>query len=289
MKQQKDLTSIVIVNYNGKDLLKNCTDSIRKHTKKGTYNIVIFDNGSKDGSLKLLKKAEDIHIIKNNSNLGFPKANNKGTEYTLKKFNPKYIYFLNNDTLVTPNWLTEVIKVAETEEDIGIVSAKQLDFQGKPTNSLGWINMFGVKYHHGNEIKEVGWANGACLLVKSTVFKKIGLLDEEYSPAYYEETDFEKRATDAGFKIMYAPKSVVYHKGGATSATINQDAIFETFYKNRIRFFLKNHSWFYFIPRFFLDLFKAIKKGKGRLLMKSYKIGLDSLKKKDIKALVKPL
>lgn len=281
MKQLKDLTSIVIVNYNGKKFLKNCIDSIRKHTKKGTYNIVIVDNGSKDGSLKDIKKSKDIHLIKNKSNMGFPKANNQGTAYALKKFNPEYVYFLNNDTLVTSHWLKEAINVAEMDRNIGIVSAKQFNFEGNHyRKSLGWIKMWGVKYYHGTEIKELGWVNGACILVRSSVFKKIGLLDEEYSPAYYEETDFEKRANDAGFRIMYAPKSVVYHKGGGSATTFSQDALFELFYKNRIRFFIKNYSWFYFIPRFFQDFSKALKTGRVRLLIKSYKKGLNSLKKK---------
>ena len=269
-----------MVNYNGGDYLKNSIDSVRKNTKKGTYKIILIDNNSMDGSLKSVKEAPDLHIIKNDSNSGFSKGNNQGIKYALKKFNPKYFYLLSNDTLVNPNWLSESIDVAETNKDIGIVAPRQLDFEGKPTNSIGWIKRWGVKYHQGDKIKEIGWANGACFLVKTTLFEKIGLLDEGYSPAYYEETDFDKRAIDAGFKILYAPKSIVYHKGGGSSTTFSQDRIFEVFYKNRIRFFLKHYSWFYFLPRIFLDFFKALKKGRVRLLFKSYRRGFLSLKNK---------
>ena len=276
---KKSKVCVIIVNFNNKNLLKDCLDSIKKNTKYIGFKVIVVDNGSNDGSKEILKNEfKWVDLIKNKENLGFPKANNIGTEYALKRYKPDYVYFLNNDTKVIKGWLTEAVEVAEKDNKIGLVASKQVNFQGQPIKSAGWIKSFGVKYYFRNKIREVGWVNGACLLIKKEVIEKIGLLDEEYSPAYYEETDFEKRALNKGYKIFYAPKSIVYHKGGETSKKLNQDIIFYTFYKNRARFFLKHFPIYYFFPRIILDIFKSLKSKKLPLLLKAYKDGRNSLK-----------
>jgi len=276
----KPKVGIVIVNYNGKALLKDCLNSIRKNTNSPDYEIVVVDNASIDGSLEMLKKQfKEVAVIRTKENLGFPKANNLGTKYLLKEYRPDYFYFLNNDTKVTKNWLVEAIKVSK-EHNADLVTSKQLDFDGNPCKIIGKINFLGVTYYYGDTIREVEWANGATFLLTKKVIEEIGFLDEKYSPAYYEESDFEMRAKGRGFKIFYAPKSLVYHKGGQTSKNIKSDYITYVFYRNRIRFFFKYYPKWFFLPRFFFDVFKAIKEGRVRSLFKAYKDGINLMNKK---------
>jgi GT2 family glycosyltransferase len=258
--------AIIIVNYNGGEYLKNCLDSIKKNTLYKNYKVIVVDNNSNDGSNKLVKE----NLIINKKNEGFSKGNNIGIKYALKKYNPDYFYLLNNDTIVKKNWLTEAIKTIEKYPLAGIVGSKQLNFDGEETIYSGWIKMFRVKYHYGKET-EVNWVSGAGMLIKKEVMEKIGLLDEIYSPAYYEETDFEKRAMINGFKIFNCPTSIILHKGGATASKLNFD---EIFYRNRIIYFLKYYNLFYFLPRVIIDLLRGIKNKNLKIVLSGYKKGL---------------
>jgi len=266
--------NIIIMNYNEKGYLKNCIDSIKKNTSYSNYKIIVIDNNSGDGSKKLVKlKYPDVDLIKNPKNYGASKTLNIGIKYAIKKYNPDYFYLLNNDTLVKKNWLSEAIKTSEKYSLCGIVGSKQLTFERKPTISAGWIKMFGVKYYYGDEEKEVSWVSGAGFLIKKEVISGIGLFDEIYNPAYYEETDFEKRAMLVGFKIIHCPKSIFLHKGGVTTSKINTN-FDEIHYRNRIIYFLRYYSWFYFLPRIILDIIRGIKNRKLKEVFSGYKKGL---------------
>ena len=273
--------SIIIANYNEKNYLKNCIDSIIKNTYYN-YKIIVVDNNSTDGSKEMIENNyPNLDLIKDYKKYLMARLWNIGINYGIKKYNSDYFYLLNNDTIVKPYWLQEVIKTAEKDLNIGIVGSKQLNFENKPSISSGWINMFGVKYYYGNEEKEVNWVSGAGFLVKKTVIEKIGLFDEIYSPAYYEETDFEKRAMLNGFKILHCPTSIFLHKEGATTNKSKIDYK-EFHYKNRIIYFLKYYNWFYFMPRLIIDIIRGIKNKELKIILKGYKEGL-KLKSKVIK------
>jgi hypothetical protein len=267
------------MNFNGKEYLKNCLDSIKRNTNYGNHKILVLDNNSKDGSKKLIKtKYFWVDLIENLRNEGASRTLNIGIKYAIKKYNPDYFYFLNNDTIVKKNWLTEAIKTAEKRKDIGIVGSKQLTFDKKPAISAGWIKFLGVKYYWGDEEKEVNWVSGAGFLVKKEVIKKIGVFDETYNPAYYEESDFEKRVINAGFRIINCPRSVIYHKGSGTIGNFKDNKYFSIFYRNRLIFFLRHYSFFYFFPRLIYDILKSIRIKKLRLLFKAYKEGIMSVR-----------
>lgn len=269
--------AIIILNWNGKDLLKNCLKSIEKLTLHKSYKIFVVDNNSKDGSQEMIKKEfkkVDLHERKVND--GFARANNEAIKIVKKKYDPKYYFLLNNDTLVTKGWLTGLLNVAnKTHADI--LGPKQYSFENKPGITGAWFYPFGIKYYRGNKIKEVDWVSGACYLINKRVFEKIGFLDEGFT-FYYEETDFEKRAKNAGFKIFCAPSSKIYHKGGATSVNLSRRWEFYTFFSNRMRFFMKNYSVFYFLPRLIWDFIRALISSRVGLLIKAYKDGYKSLK-----------
>jgi len=264
------------MNYNEKVYLKNCLDSILRNTYYNNYKIVVFDNNSTDGSKELVKTHYPrVDLIENTENSGASKAFNIGIEYCINKYDIDYMYFLNNDTLVKPYWLTEAIKTADKEKSIGIVGSKQLNFNNESTISAAWIKMFGVKYYYGNEEKEVDWVSGAGFLVKRNVLNKLEF-DEIYMPAYYEETDFEKRAQIEGFKVVHCPTSVFLHKGGVTTDKSKIDYS-EIHYRNRIIYFLRYHSWFYFLPRLAIDIIRGIKENKIKIVLSGYKKGLKLL------------
>lgn len=264
------LVSIIIINLNGKEFIKNCLRSIKKNTSYQDYKVIVVDNNSNDGSQDLIKsKFKWVDLIENKSNRGFSGANNDGIKYAIKRYNPDYFYLLNNDTLVEKGWLNEVIKVVESDDTIGIVGSKQLTFDRKPTNCAGWINSFGVKYYFGDEYKFVKWVSGAGFLIKKEVIKKIGLLDEMYNPVYYEESDWQKRALLNGFKIVYCPKSIFLHKGGGDSKQEKRINFNLIFYINRARFFSRYYP-LGFILRFFTDIYRSKRKIKFKEMITSY-------------------
>lgn len=271
--------TIIILNFNGKDLLNDCLNSIRSETIYEDYKVIVIDNNSSDGSQEIIKSNfKWVDLVQNKENLGFSKGNNIGIKYAMKRYHPDYFYLLNNDTKITKGWLEEAVKTGERDKKIGIVGSKQLTFDGKPTISAGWINFFGVKYYFGNEEKDMNWISGAGLLIKKEVIEQIGILDEIYSPAYYEESDFEKRAINAGFRIINCPRSVIYHKGSGTIGNFKDNKYFSIFYRNRLMFFLRHYSFFYFFPRLIYDILKSIRIKKLRLLFKAYKEGIMSVR-----------
>lgn len=269
---------IIIANLNEKEFLKGCLNSIRKNLYKN-YKIIVVDNASIDGSQNMIRhKYTWVDLVQNKVNRGFAGGNNDGIEYAIKKYSPNYFYLLNNDTIVEKEWLNETIKIAEKNQNIGIVGSKELTFERKPAICAGWMKMFGVKYYFGKENKEVDWVYGAGILIRKEVIKKIGLLDEIYNPAYYEEIDFEKRTLLAGFKIVHCPKSIFLHKGGATTSKFNKN-FSQLFYKNRIIYFFRYYPKIYFIPRLINDLFYGIKNGKLMNVIRGYKMGIKTFKK----------
>ena len=268
--------SIIIMNYNEKDYLKDCLNSIERNTYYENYNIIVIDNNSTDGSKDLIKKL-GMDFINYDKEYHASKIINLGIKHAIKKYNSDYFYLLNNDTIVKKNWLSEAVKTMEKDSQIGIVGSKQLTFEEEPTISAGQIHMFGVKYYYKDE-KEVNWVSGAGMLIKKEVIDKIGLFDEIYKPCYYEETDFEKRASLNGFKIFHSPKSIFLHKGGVTTCKSNIN-FNKAHYRNRIIYFLRYHSLIYFLPRLIIDILKGIKNKQLTIILKGYKEGLKCLRK----------
>lgn len=176
-----------------------------------------------------LPSNKKLRLILNERNYGFVEGNNIAIRYALKVLNPDYILLLNNDTVVDPNFLTELIRVAEDDEKIGVVGPKiyYYDFNGR--KDIIWFaggvsDVKNGKFYHfmigrpntkDTRIKEVDFITGCCMLIKKTVFGRIGLLDIIYF-AYCEDIDFSLRAKRDGFKIVYVPIAVIWHKVSAT-------------------------------------------------------------------------
>jgi len=234
------LVSIIILNWNGKQDTEQCIESIYKNTSYKNFEIVLVDNGSNDGSVEMLKKLQKckkIHqLVLNRENNGFGGGNNQGMEVA----KGDYLFLLNNDTFVTKNWLRNIVKVAESRKDIGIVGPHfplvqdpEFVFGGGYTDDAGRaVNMYNRK---DMAVEQV---SGGAFLIKRELFAKIGFFDEGFFPIYFEEADYCARARKAGFKVFYTLKSKILHNEGAATSKQANKWRYVTINKNRIRFVL---------------------------------------------------
>lgn len=234
--------SVIVLNFNGKKDTLACLESSKKlKIENYKLEIILVDNGSTDGLVEVVRReSPKLIIFENGENLGFAEGNNVGIKYALENGGDEII-LLNNDTLADKNLAEELIRVAESDPQIGVISpkiyfAKGYEFhkdrykeneRGKVIwyagGKMDWQNILGShrgvdEVDHGQYDKqeETDFATGCCMLVKREVFEKIGLLDKKYF-LYLEDLDFCERAKRAGFKIIYAPKAVLWHKNAASS------------------------------------------------------------------------
>lgn len=218
--------AIIILNWNGKEDTLKCLDSVKK-LRYDNYVVYVVDNGSTDGSQEEIRKRFPwVHLIENTKNLGFAKGNNIGIKKALEDPEIKYVFLLNNDTTVDPNCLLEMIKVAETYENVGIIQPKMLRMDDPKTiDSTGHVFRWGRLVDRGigevdrgqydDKLEIIGACAGACLY-RREMLEDIGLFDESFF-AYYEDAELSWRAYRRGWKARYVPTAIVYHKRGGTS------------------------------------------------------------------------
>src|SRR5260221_2758489 len=234
----KPKVSIIVVNYNGGKVFEDCLKSLKKLTYPN-YELIIFDNGSTDGTQKYATHKSD-------KNLGFVGGNNKG----LEKANGKYVLLLNNDTTVPTNLLDILVARMEKDETIGVVQPKiylmdragYLDNAGSFFTKIGFLEHWGFNKKDSREFEkevEIFSAKGACMLIRKDLIDKIGLFDDDYF-AYFEESDFCFRVWISGFKVLFFPKTFIYHKVGFTTKTQNVNFLNYLYYRNRINSLIKN-------------------------------------------------
>ena len=242
------LVSIIIVNWNAKEDLKECLGSLSTIDYLN-YEIILVDNGSTDGSVSLVRKQfPEVIIVESDKNLGFAEGNNLGYQ----KSKGEYILFLNNDTIVTRDFLRELVNFIKGKKDVAVIQPKIL-FHRPGTTAHHKINSIasflldsGFLYHldYGKkETKkvlpyEIFSAYGACFLARRNVIDKVGLFDPDYF-AYFEETDFCHRLWLAGYKVMILPDVFIYHKGEKTAQELSLTFIQYHSFKNRIFSFFK--------------------------------------------------
>lgn len=216
--------SIIVLNWNGLEDTIECLESLQKVTYPN-YEVIVIDNGSQGNDAQVLREgfSDYIHLIQNDKNYGYTGGNNIGIRYALSNSSPDYLLILNNDVAVAPDFLTEMVNVAEGNDSIGIVGPK-VYFHDSPNviQSAGCrLSMRkGIGTIIGNKeiddgqydtVREMDHVMGCCLLIKREVVEKIGLFDESYF-CYWDETDYCIRARKAGYKVIYAPKARLWHK-----------------------------------------------------------------------------
>ena len=226
--------SIVIVSYNTKDFLKNCLESIKKTAKDFSYEIIVVDNASKDGSSEMvIKNFKDVMLISNKENFGFSKANNTG----VKKTSGRYVLFLNPDTVIYGNVLKKMIDFMDNQKQAGAATCKLVlpngniddaSHRGFPTpwNSFshfsGLSKIFGKTKIFGgynlefldlNKTHEIDSLAGAFMLVRRQAGVDVGWWDEDYF-FYGEDLDFCYKLKEKDWKIYYVPEvSILHFKG----------------------------------------------------------------------------
>lgn len=270
MKKMSPAVFIILLNWNNRKDTMNCIDSINR-LDYPNFKVVVVDNGSIDGSPEIIKKKFPmVHLIRNKENLGFSIGNNVGIRYALRR-DAKYVFVLNNDTILDKNCLRELVKVAESDLKIGIVGPKIYIFDGSQNRiwfAGGKTNWWkGEAKHIGfNEedegqydvVKEVDFITGCALLIKRKVIKEIGLFDPFYSPIYFEDADWCSRARRDGYKIVYVPKAKLWHKKDISIRKHSHGVVYLVT-RNRLLFMRKNAEkihlpmfLIYFFIRFFV-------------------------------------
>jgi GT2 family glycosyltransferase len=219
---KRPLVYIIIVNWNGwRDTLE-CVTSCRK-LAYDNVRIIVIDNGSSDDSDKILRHSlPDIEVIQSGSNLGFAGGNNVGIRLALER-GAQYLWLLNNDTVVDPAALSALVEPAEHDPHVGIVGSKIYYFSTpRRLWFAGGFWKFGkiqiIIRGEGEEDKglydhiiPVDFVTGCSLLIRAETVRDIGLLEEKYF-LYWEDTDWNARAREKGWKILYNPHSTLWHK-----------------------------------------------------------------------------
>ncbi|MBU0662020.1 MAG: glycosyltransferase family 2 protein [Candidatus Diapherotrites archaeon] len=221
-------TAIIIVNWNRLGLTRDCLNSLRKNTTYPNYEVIVVDNASSDGSVAALRKEFPwTRVIANSRNEGFAGANNRA----FNDVRADYYFMLNNDTLLTKNWLVNAVKVMESDARIGVVGCEEV------TN----LPDFNAKKYGKCADRDVMTVSGATMLVRAEVLRKVGTLDaKEFSPAYGEETDLNYRAHNAGYRIVRTCKSSIMHFGGKSSEQLGSAEQYLLCNTNRIKVMLYN-------------------------------------------------
>ncbi|MFA9556919.1 glycosyltransferase family 2 protein [Evansella sp. AB-rgal1] len=217
------LTSIIILTLNNLAITRKCLHSIYKYTKQ-PYEIIIIDNGSDKSMIKYLKKLQDIKLICNEENRGFSGGCNQG----LKVAKGKQILLLNNDTVVSHNWLKNLSSALYSDKTVGMVgpvsnaALPQQLYHANYSNFIEYHRFASMhNIHNPNRWKSVAVLSGFCLLFKKEVLKKIGILDERFTLGTYEDIDFSYRAFRSGYKMIVAGDTYVHHDGNTSFKSNN--------------------------------------------------------------------
>ncbi len=244
--------SIVLVCWNNKEYLAPCLDSLYASEMQSTYDVVVVDNGSTDGSQEMLRREyPDVLIIQNDHNVGLGRASNQGIEAT----KGRYILLLNNDTVVNGPSLDAMVDSLDTHPKTAAVGGKLLNPDGSVQscyNNFSTLHeefliatRLGELIWEGypatiddNQIRSVAWLGSACLMVRRAALDEVGLLDEEYF-IYGDEEDIQYRMVKAGWEIYYLPHATTIHYGGRS---MNRWGRRKMVYRGKMLFYQKNYG-----------------------------------------------
>jgi hypothetical protein len=256
--------SIIIVNYNTPKDTKVVIQSLSDINHAGfDYRIIVVDNGSKEllsFSNLFLKKNPKIDLLRSEGNLGFSGGNNLGIQHAIDHYDSDYYLLLNSDTVVTKDFLQELYKMMVQDPKIGLAVPKICFHKGYEFfqdsykeaekhhvlwyvgGKVDWTNL--LSYHvgideidhgHFDQVRETDFATGCAMMISREVIERVGRLDDSFF-LYNEDVDFSLRVHEAGFKIMYCPKSVIYHKIGRSTGGAGSSL--QQYYQTRNRLFL---------------------------------------------------
>jgi len=249
--------SIIIINWNTKQLLLNCIASIYNTVRRLSFEVFVVDNGSTDGSLDAVSKAYPrVKPIPSTVNLGFAKANN----LAIRKMSGRYAVLLNSDTILKEASLEKAFDYMERHPHAGMCGLQLLNEDGSKQNSTGnfptlltefmskkliriffpekYIRAFTPRTENNDEFVPVDFIVGACMIARKTAIDEVGMLDEDYF-FLYEEVDWCFRMKKSGWFVYYLPNAEIYHLGGQSMKNINLRARVES-WRSRYLFFEKS-------------------------------------------------
>jgi GT2 family glycosyltransferase len=243
--------SIVLVCWNNREYLEPCLRSLYEGNLQSSFDIVVVDNGSTDGSQEMLRQQfPEVEIIQNDHNVGLARACNQGTEAT----NGRYVLLLNNDTLVNGPSLDALVNFMEETPRAGAVGGRLLNADGSfqagyakfsslweeflLATQIGSQMWEGYPSHlDADEPVRAGWLSSACLLLRRNAIEKLGLLDEQYF-IYGDEADLQYRLQQAGWHVYYLPSAYTIHYGGRS---MNRWSRRKMIYRGKMLFYQKNY------------------------------------------------
>lgn len=256
--------SVIIVNWNVRDLLRGCLRSLYDGPQGVTFEIFVVNNDSTDGSPEMMRREfPHVHLIQNVKNLGFARANNQA----MKLSQGRYLLLLNPDTLILHDAVTKMVRFMDDHSEVGALGPKILTGEGQidfrcarrfpslgselwektglaarfPNNRLLGRHLMGDWDHE--DCREVELLTGACLVVRREVIDQVGPLDEDFF-LYGEDVDWCYRIKRAGWKIFYYPDAAIIHLGGQSSAPVQVELDMEALRSMNL-FFRKDYGLLY--------------------------------------------
>ena len=263
---EMEKTAIIILNWNGAQMLRTYLPSVVAHTKGA--EIIVADNGSTDNSLEVLvQEFPTVKTIVLDTNYGFAEGYNRA----IGQVESDYVVLLNSDVEVTEGWLAPLLDYMNAHPEVAAVQPKirawrekdRFEHAGAAGGYLSWLGYpycrgrrFGrVEQDHGqyDTVAEIDWTTGACMCARTKVYKECGGLDAAFF-AHMEEIDLCWRMRNKGWKLACVPQSVVYHLGGGSLSYDNPRKTFLNF-RNNLLMIYKNRRfpWIVLSLRFFLD------------------------------------
>jgi GT2 family glycosyltransferase len=235
-----NLVSVIIVNWNGKEFIQKCLNGLNEQTQK--HSIILVDNASDDGSLEYVQKHyPEVKTIALPENVGFSAANN----IAIKSVNAEYVAMLNNDAVPQPLWLEKLVDALETNPEAGLAASKMLFYDNPEvidragdvftTSGTALLRGRGKPSEMYNEKEHVFGACAGAALYRTEMLRDIGLFDEDFF-LLNEDVDLSFRAQLLGYKCLYVPEAIVYHKA---SSSIVDDSPISIYYNHR------NLEWVY--------------------------------------------
>lgn len=232
--------SIITLTYNQ---LKKATipyiESLYKNTDSDLFELIIVDNNSQDGTVEYLqeleKQKDNLKVIYNKENLGYSKGNNQG----LKVAQGEYLALLNNDIILSPNWYEPLFKKLE-EKSTGLISTSVIEnFFTREFNFLRTADKFRKKAK--TDYIDYVFPDFACVMLRRDFLEKVGYLDENFTPAYYEDDDYCVRAILNGYTNYISTQSYIYHKTSSTGKKLPSKSRMELFERNE-KYFMEKYK-----------------------------------------------
>ena len=258
--------SVIVLNWNGKEHLQACLDSLRRQSFSD-FEVIMADNASTDGSQDFVRKNfPEVKIFQNESNLGYTGANNASAQIA----KGEYLFFLNNDTRVQQDCLKELILSLDSNPEVDICALKVMNFEGAQISTCGCgIDFLGfIDLTPGYKLF---FADGSSFFIRKTAFEKLGGFDSKHF-IFNEELDLCWRAWIFGYKVILNPKAMIYHKVGATvtGGALKKGGYTTSLWRrylgerNSLRNLLKNYSMAYLF--WILPIYLAVNLGEMLVL-----------------------